>query len=189
LRCRAAGDGNLAYLVDALRTQGVLTDTEDGHVEIAHETLFQHWPRLADWCAAPCHLPGAAAEVEQAASDWQSSGNRLLMWGWERQKPAIEALCALGGIEAQHDPEFTDPGIHAWRALQGRLDEALRSFLRPEPLALLEELRGRHFAGAPGGYRPSPQQLPDPRKGVGLDARGVPDIAWETVDVPEGARW
>ncbi len=187
---RVAGlrvDGNLAYLVDALRTQGVLTDTEDGHVEIAHETLFQHWPRLADWCVRHAIFLARRREVEQAASDWRSSGNRLLMWGWERQKPAIEALCALGGLEAQHDPEFTDPGIHAWRALQGRLDEALRSFLRPEPLALLEELRQDDTSPVRRediGRRLN--SLPDPRKGVGLDARGVPDIAWETVDVPEG---
>lgn len=181
------GDGNLAYLVDALRTQGVLTDTEDGHVEIAHETLFQHWPRLADWCVRHAIFLARRREVEQAASDWRSSGNRLLMWGWERQKPAIEALCALGGIEAQHDPEFTDPGFHAWRALQGTLDEALRSFLRPEPLALLEELRQDDTSPVRRediGRRLN--ILSDPRKGVGLDARGVPDIAWETVDVPEG---
>ncbi|MBK7849434.1 MAG: SUMF1/EgtB/PvdO family nonheme iron enzyme [Zoogloea sp.] len=181
------GDDNLAYLVDALRTQGVLTDTEDGHVEIAHETLFLHWPRLADWCVRHAIFLARRREVEQAASDWRSSGNRLLMWGWERQKPAIEALCALGGLEAQHDPEFTDPGIHAWRALQGRLDEALRSFLRPEPLALLEELRQDDTSPVRRediGRRLN--SLPDPRKGVGLDARGVPDIAWETVDVPEG---
>lgn len=181
------GDGNLAYLVDALRTQGVLTDTEDGHVEIAHETLFQHWPRLADWCVRHAIFLARRREVEQAASDWRSSGNRLLMWGWERQKPAIEALCALGGIEAQHDPEFTDSGIHAWRALQGRLDEALRSFLRPEPLALLDELRQDDTSPVRRediGRRLN--TLPDPRTGVGLDVCGVPDIAWETVDVPEG---
>jgi len=181
------GDGNLAYLVDALRTQGVLTDTEDGHVEIAHETLFQHWPRLAGWCARHAIFLARRREVEQAASDWRSSGNRLLMWGWERQKPAIEALCALGGMEPRQDPEYTDPGIYAWRALQGTLDEPLRSFLRPEPFTLLEELTQDETSPVRRediGRRLN--TLPDPRKGVGLDARSVPDIAWETVDVPEG---
>lgn len=181
------GDDNLAYLVDALRTQGVLTDTDDGHVEIAHETLLQHWPRLADWSTRHVIFLARRREVEQAARDWWSSGNGLLMWGWERQKPAIEALCALGGLAPQPDSEYSDPGIHAWRALQGTLDEPLRSFLHPEPLALVDELTQDETSPVRRediGRRLN--TLPDPRKGVGLDVRGVPDIAWEMVNVPEG---
>ncbi len=180
------GGSNIAYLIDALRTQGVLTDTDDGHVQIAHETLFQHWPRLAGWCARHAIFLARRREVEQAASDWQSSGNGLLMWGWERQKPAIEALCALGGIDPLPDPKYTDPGIHAWLALQNTLDESLRGFLRPEPLALLDELTRDEISPMRRediGRRLN--TLPDPRKGVGLDARGLPEIAWEAVAVPE----
>lgn len=186
---RVAGlreDDNIAYLIDALRTQGLLTDTDDGHVQIAHETLFQHWPRLAGWCARHVIFLARRREVEQAASDWQSSGNGLLIWGWERQKPAIEALCALGGIDPLLDPEYTDPGIHAWLALRRTLDEPLRGFLRPEPLALLDELTRDETSPVRRediGRRLN--TLPDPRKGVGLDAQGVPDIAWETVAAPE----
>lgn len=187
---RVAGlrrDGNIADLIDALRTQGVLTDTDDKHVQIAHETLFQHWPRLAGWYARHVIFLARWHEVEQAASDWQSSGNGLLVWGWERQKPAIEARCALDGIEPQPDLEYTDPGIHAWRAQQDRLDAPLRSFLYPEPFALLDELtRDETSPMRREDIGRRLNTLPDPRKGVGLDAHGVPDIAWEAVGVPEG---
>ncbi len=109
-----------------------------------------------------------------------------MRWGWERQKPAIEALLALFHKEPQEDPDFADTGIHAWRALETDLREPLRSFLYPEPLRLLDELatdKTPHYRREEIGRRLN--AMPDPRRGVGLDAEGLPDIVWEFI-VPGG---
>lgn len=185
---RVAGlrrDSNIAYLIDALRTQGAPPTPMTACADRPRNPVSAPAAAGRLVCATPSFSP-RRREVEQAASDWQSSGNGLLIWGWERQKPAIEALCALGGIDPLPDPEYTDPGIHAWLALRSTLDESLRGFLRPEPLALLDELKQDETSPVRrGGHRPSPQHLARPRKGVGLDARGLPEIAWEAVAVPE----
>jgi len=59
----------------------------------------------------------------------------------------------------------------------------LRRFLHPEPLALLDELNTDdtpHHRREEIGLRLN--QLGDPRRGVGLDENGLPDIAW--IEVP-----
>jgi formylglycine-generating enzyme required for sulfatase activity len=61
----------------------------------------------------------------------------------------------------------------------------LCDFLKPEPLALLEELESvetPHHRREEIGLRL--HQMGDPRRGVGLDVNGAPEIAW--VDVPAG---
>jgi hypothetical protein len=166
-------------------------------VELAHETLLQHWPRLRAWCQRCGSHLSQRRQAEQAAQDWQKSREKeldaaaaarshLLRWGWERQKPALEALLLLGHEAAPHDAEFRDAGIAAWRALESHLDEPLRGFLEPEPLLLLlAELAGdetTHQRREEIGLRLN--QMGDPRRGVGLDDHGIPDIAW--VDILEG---
>jgi hypothetical protein len=83
------------------------------------------------------------------------------------------------------DPDFADAGIDAWRALQAVLSEPLQSFLAPEPLRLLDELRSDetpHQRREEIGLRLN--QMGDPRRGVGVDAAGLPDLVW--VDIPAG---
>ena len=191
-------DSDIAVLVEAMRTQGLLADPDDAHVEISHEAVFAHWPRLRDWCQYYAIKLDLRRQAELAAQDWdkarqvdastphlsrQSSADLLRWgWGWERQKPAIEALLALFHMEPQTDPDFTDTGIHAWRALETDLREPLRSFLYPEPLRLLDELATDdtpHYRREDIGRRLN--AMPDLRRGVGLDAQGLPDIVWESI--------
>ncbi|WP_169071986.1 nSTAND1 domain-containing NTPase [Candidatus Accumulibacter contiguus] len=193
-------DARLSDLVEALRAQGLLADPDDRHVELAHETLLNHWPRLRAWCGQYSDKLALRRQAEQAAGDWQKARAReeasgqaltarhseLLRWSWERQKPALEALLALNPHRsAPHDADFADTGLDAWRALQGVLSEPLQGFLAPEPLRLLDELRSDetpHHRREEIGLRLN--QMGDPRRGVGLGANGLPDIVW--VDIPAG---
>ena len=84
------------------------------------------------------------------------------------------------------DPAYTDSGISVWRELQLQLQHLpLKDFLYPEPLLLIDEL-----ANDKTGYQRREEiglrldQLNDPRRGVGLDDAGLPEIAW--IAVPAG---
>jgi hypothetical protein len=127
-------DAMVSVLVDALRAQGLLADPDERHVELAHETLLKHWPRLREWCARYADKLALRRQAEQAAGDWQKARTRertrpawpeksrhsdLLRWTWERQKPALEALLALNPhLQTPQDPvDFADAGIDAWRSL------------------------------------------------------------------------
>lgn len=201
----------LATVVDDLPTRrtarvaALRSDPDAGKlVERAHETLLQHWERLQRWCQRCGHRLALRREAEQAAADCQKARNReepspgaggpargrprgdLLRWTWERQKPALEALLALHPeIKPQHDPRFADAGIDAWRSVGGSLGEPLSSFLYPEPLQLLAELESDatpHHRREEIGLRLN--HMGDPRRGVGVDANGLPEIDW--VDVAPG---
>lgn len=193
-------DANVGTLVEELRAQGFLADPDERHVELAHETLLTHWPRLRTWCHNYSNQLALRRQAEQAASDWQKARARepaspqtgalrrsdLLRWTWERQKPAIEALLALNPhVQMAQDADFADAGIAAWRSLEGVLGEPLQSFLAPEPLRLLDELHSDetpHHRREEIGLRLN--QMGDPRRGVGVDAKGLPDFLW--VDIPAG---
>nr|WP_291992030.1 formylglycine-generating enzyme family protein [Candidatus Accumulibacter sp. ACC003] len=191
-------DTRVSVLVDSLRAQGLLADPDERHVELAHETLLKHWPRLREWCKRYADKLALRRQAEQAAGDWQKARTReeesgqalavrhsdLLRWTWERQKPALLALLALSPqLSVQHYADFADAGIDAWRALQAVLSEPLRSFLAPEPLRLLDELRSDDTPQQRReeiGLRLN--QMGDARRGVGVDAAGLPDLVW--VEIP-----
>lgn len=192
-------DPLIGRLVDALRGQGFLADPDDRHVELAHEMLLQHWPRLRQWCDRYRDSLVLRRQAKQAARDWQQACERdetpvggnpgrraeALAWGWERQKPVLLALLELSNRPALADPDFADPGILAWRTLESSLEKGLRRFLLPEPLALLDELASDetpHHRREEIGLRLN--QMGDPRRGLGLAANGLPEIAW--IAVPAG---
>ncbi|AEJ03037.1 Sulphatase-modifying factor protein [Nitrosomonas sp. Is79A3] len=157
--------------------------------EVGHEAVFSHWKRFKDWYARYAADLALRHQAEQAARDWDRSNDQqrsVLKWGWERQKPAIEALRKLNQLALPaHDKYFSDSGIATWRVLEPQLPELLRHFLTPEPLALLDELNTDHtphHRREEIGLRLN--QLGDPRRGVGLREDGLPDIVW--VDMPPG---
>lgn len=155
-------------------------------IEVAHEAVFSHWRRFEAWYARYASDLALRRQAEQAAAEWvRVDRPAALRWGWERQKPVIEALRKLQHLPPQiRDRDFADLGIVTWGALEPQLRKPdLRRFLRPEPLALLEELHSDatpHHRREEIGLRLN--QLGDPRRGVGLDERGLPEIAW--IDVP-----
>lgn len=194
------GDPPLARLVDLLRRQGFLVDGDDRHIELAHETLLSHWPRLRQWCVRHRDSLALRRQVKQAAREWRRlaeqsdrepvAGGHLEggagRWRWEQQRPALLALHELA-----HHPlppaggDFGDAGIAAWHGLAAGMEKYVHSFLWPEPLALLDELvvdGTAHERREEIGLRLN--QMGDPRRGVGLAADGLPDITW--VDIAAG---
>ncbi|HRP23909.1 MAG TPA: hypothetical protein PLI48_06420 [Gammaproteobacteria bacterium] len=89
-------DAEVAPLIDAMRTQGLLTDPDEAHVAIAHEAVFTHWPRLKDWLQHFAVKLDLRRQAALAARDWykaveaercapQSLRRRasdVLRWGW-----------------------------------------------------------------------------------------------------------
>ncbi len=154
--------------------------------EVGHEAVFSRWERFKNWYARYAADLALRRQAEQAARDWDKDHRSVLKWSWERQSPAIEALRKLNHIPPPPpDPDFTDPGIATWRVLEPQLREPLWSFLYPEPLALLDELNtddASHQRREEIGLRLN--QLGDPRRGSGLNDKGLPDIVW--IDIPPG---
>ena len=64
--------------------------------EVAHEAVFSHWERFKEWYARYGDDLALRRQAERAAADWERA-DRLptLRWGWERQKPVLQALRKL----------------------------------------------------------------------------------------------
>ncbi|MCE7914182.1 MAG: DUF4062 domain-containing protein [Nitrosomonas sp. PRO4] len=176
------------YLVD----QRILVsrqDSSDSSVsyEVGHEAVFSHWKRFQEWYARYANDLALHRQAEQAARDWARQQRQpVLKWGWERQRPVIAALAKLNQMAIPAcGPDFSDPMITLWQQLEKQMQEPLRQFLHPEPLALLEELNTDetpHQRREEIGLRLN--QFGDPRRGIGLDEHGLPDIVW--IDIPAG---
>ncbi|MGZ0018185.1 nSTAND1 domain-containing NTPase [Nitrosomonas sp. wSCUT-2] len=179
-------------LAQQLIERRILVSRQDGNdqpavIEVGHEAVFSHWQRFKDWHAHYANDLALRRQAEQAAREWHHQQRPpLLQWGWERQKPVILALANLHRLVAPAlDADFSDPAIVVWGLLEPRLEPMLRQFLYPEPLRLLDELNSdatTHQRREEIGLRLN--QMGDPRRGVGLDKQGLPDITW--IDIPAG---
>ena len=184
---------NLAQqLVDErlLVSTGGGTSDQPAVYEVGHEAVFTHWKRFKKWHEVYGEDLALRRQTERAAADWEKASRaRAMCWVWERQKPALEALRKLNQLSpAPPDADVADTGIATWQILKAKLPESkppLRSFLHPEPLALLEEL---NCDETPQQRREEIglrlNQLGYWRRGVGLNNTGLPDIMW--IDIPAG---
>ncbi|WMJ09914.1 SUMF1/EgtB/PvdO family nonheme iron enzyme [Nitrosomonas sp. sh817] len=179
-------------LAQQLIERRILVSRQDGKgqpaiIEVGHEAVFDHWQRFKDWHAHYADDLSLRRQAEQAAREWYNRQRSLLFqWHWERQKTAILALAQLHRLVAPAlDADFSDPAIVVWNLLESQLEPPLRQFLYPEPLRLLGELNTdetTHLRREEIGSRLN--QMGDPRRGVGLDEQGLPDITW--IDIPAG---
>ncbi len=159
---------------DALRLKNALVEarllvSDKDVVEVAHEVLFESWPRLKAWIdtvGGDLHL---LANVQAEARAWANAGHdirHLFFYTHERLELVYEMFDRLG-LQRQ------------------ALDEPLKSFVRPEAERLIQELAQpdtSHKRRAAIGDRLN--QIGDPRAGVGMDTEGVPQIKW--IPVPPG---
>ena len=155
--------GDAERLKDAL-VEARLLVSDKGKVEVAHEVLFDCWPRLQEWKDSVSDDLRLHDRVKAEARAWSDAGhdpNHL--WSHERLAPVYEMLDRLG-------------------LDRDTLDEPMKSFVRPEAERLQQELEQdatSHYRRAAIGDRLA--QFGDPREGVGLDAEGVPQIRWVPV--------
>lgn len=179
-------------LAQQLVDRRILVSRQDGHdqpvtIEVGHEAVFSHWQRFKDWHARYADDLALHRQAEQAVREWHNQQRApVLQWGWERQKPVIQALAQLHRLAVpDNNADFSDPAVVMWRTLESYLEPPLRQFLYPEPLRLLDELASddtTHQRREEIGLRLN--QFGDPRRGVGLDEQGLPDIVW--IDIPAG---
>src|SRR6266704_58442 len=171
-RCRAKlssfGDEDVAKrlikrLTDARLLVVANPDLGEPTVEVAHESLFESWPRLAEWIEQTRDDLRLLRQLRRAAQDWDRSGRQeTFLWPHER-------LSIVDGMLANLDPE---------------LDDVVAEFIVPESSRLIEELQGAcsHERRAAIGDRLA--SIGDPRLGTGLDRNGIPEIRW--CEIPSG---
>jgi len=85
-------------------------------VEVAHEAIFTHWPRLKNWIAATSDAHRLRRQVREAAAQWDACGQaKKYLWPDERVVEAADMLERLGlKIEDLSDSErcFLGPIDH-----------------------------------------------------------------------------
>ncbi|MCP5515784.1 MAG: SUMF1/EgtB/PvdO family nonheme iron enzyme [Verrucomicrobiales bacterium] len=167
-RSRFAGSAAALELIDTFAKHRLLVGNEDGGhaavVDVAHEALLVHWPRLRDWIAARFDDFRQLRQFRLEAAEWARLG------GLESHRWPHERLFLMQGVLDRLDPE---------------LSELERDFLRPEAERLLAEIdrpETPHARRAWIGERLA--VIGDPRPGIGLDENGLPEFCW--LPVPPG---
>lgn len=135
--------------------------TGEDSVEVAHEALIRHWPRLRGWVDERRADLRLVLQFKVAAEEWQKNGrDTKYLWSDERAVEVARAATRLAPTLLLTDVE--------------------RDFLGPVDLeTMLKELESRatsHERRALIGIRLA--VFGDARPGVGLRSDGLPDIVW-----------
>jgi len=137
------------------------SDRSTAVVEVAHEALLTHWPRLQKWIAARFDDLRLLRQLRQEAAEGVRLGRpKSHLWPHER----LQAVYAMS--------ERLDPTLTAVE----------QDFIRFEAERLIEEIADpatTHERRATIGDRLA--EIGDPRPGVGVDARGLPEFVWLAV--------
>jgi len=155
-------------LVDGLIEARLLVTSrgEDNaaQVEVAHEAIFTHWPRLKDWIEVRRDDLRLLRQVRLAAAEWDKNGRAAhYLWPHERLLPVAQMVDRMRPVLSSLEQEF----------------------IRPESdrlLKLIDDPATTHLQRVKIGDRLS--EIGDPRPGVGLWEDGLPNIAW--CEVPGG---
>ncbi len=138
----------------------------DDLVEVAHEALLRHWPKLRDWIEDRRNALLTVRQLQVDTQTWlEKQRSPDYLWSHERAREAASALRRLGSEVVLGDEEcaFLGP-IDA--------DAMLSEIERPETTHARRAFIGERLA-----------TIGDPRKGTGLrDADGLPDIEWCLVE-------
>jgi Sulfatase-modifying factor enzyme 1 len=134
-------------------------DKKEAVVEVAHEALLTHWPRLKSWIEERFDDFRLRRQLQHATVDWKEHNSAdAYLWSDER---VIEARGMLN--RTRYQPTDLE------QRFLGPIDSA----------RMLEELNDpdtSHERRALIGVRLA--LIGDPRPGVGLRADGMPDIVW-----------
>lgn len=144
-------------------------ESEDELVEVAHEALLRHWPRLEDWINARRDALLTVRRLQADTRIWLEKCKRAsYLWSHERVREAVSALTQLG-------PEVVPSGDE--REFLGPIDADVM-------VADLERSRTAHRQRALIGERLDVLGEHPSRWGVGVDVDGTPKIDWRVV--PDG---
>ncbi len=161
-------DVRLRSVIDIFIKERLFTADEgkdhESLISVAHEKLFDGWPRLTAWIKANREQLFTLSQVEIAASEWERHGYDLnYLWPEERLKKLQGILKELG-----HDQ--VNPAIRLYAEPLDMLIERLQE----ASLSHTDRFRIGQYLAVLGDRRP----------GVSLQPDGLPDIAW--IDIPGG---
>jgi len=134
-------------------------DKKEDAVEVSHEALLTHWPRLYDWITERFDDFRLRRQLQNAALDWDAHEQaEAYLWSDER---VIEARGMLGRIDySPNDLEQRFLGPIDPERMLGEINDPATSHDRRAFIGVRLALIG------------------DPRRGVGLREDGLPDIVW-----------
>lgn len=160
-------EADLRPAIDVLTQERLLTADEgqehESLIAVAHETLFECWPTLAEWISINREDLVTLHRAEIEADEWERHDYALdYLW-------SIERLKELRGIIKRLGNKQVSDAVQLYAAPQGKLVELLDD----GALAHKDRLRIGEYLNALG----------DPRCGIGIKD-GLPDIVW--IDIPAG---
>ena len=83
----------------------------DAAVEVAHESLFREWPRLAGWLADDESTRTVQHRLAVAAGQWEEQGRDPgLLWRGAGLQSALEVVAAYPGRGDPSERDFLAPG-------------------------------------------------------------------------------
>ena len=136
----AAVDGIVKQLADAnLVVTNELIRKGDGNrvavVDVAHEALIRHWPKLRQWLEENRDLIRQQRKIELAAQEWEAQGKQAYLL----QGRQLSDACAFRRQHAQHLPLSALAETLIKRSIGKRnLNRALLSSLLILPLIAVE---------------------------------------------------
>jgi hypothetical protein len=161
-------DRTIHSVIDILIKERLLTaegTNEQSLIAVAHEKLFEGWPRLAGWIEDNREQLFILRQAEIEAGEWIRHGNDLnYLWAEERLKK-------LQGIlqDASHG-QHVNGAVRLYAAPQDKLIARLED----ASLSHKDRLKIGLYLAALG----------DPRPCVGLTRDWLPDIQW--IEIPKG---
>lgn len=114
---------------DARRIVGTLAEARlltvsDGHVEVAHESLFREWPRLRGWLVEDVSGRAVQRRLALAAGEWAVEGREAtLLWRGTRLTSGLEVADARPEEITSTEREFLDASRAAADAEQRNAEE------------------------------------------------------------------
>ncbi len=93
----AEEDKRIALVISRLVERRLLV-ADDGTVELVHDALLQHWPRLAQWLDEDVQGRRLHRHMTQAAAEWQASGrDPAELYRGARLGAALDWADSVGG--------------------------------------------------------------------------------------------
>ena len=181
----AADDERVAQVLKALVERRLLV-ADNGTVELVHEALLEHWPRLAGWLAEGAHGRVLHRHLTQAALEWDGAGrDEGELYRGARLAGALDWADAHAPELNRLESEFLDESRGASERATARrqranrrlrlslvlaltllalsIAAAVRCAAAKEPGAETGTRRRRTAPRSAGALRPKPRPLPPAR--------------------------
>ncbi len=187
-RAELVGDEPVAQGALDVMIEGRLLVSGDEGVEVAHESLFRGWPRLAGWLADDAAARRVRAAVARAADEWVSGGRldtdllrgpRLVEGVRLLESPELLTRAERAFLEAGRDAlERERTLLRAQAALERGRSRRLRVLLLASvALLVCAVVAGGLAVRSSGGAREAAREALGARLGAQALAERRPDLA------------